>query len=184
MTLVAGSYLARGVSGGLGFTRGGKEQVAVELQILDEAFAGETITWFGYFTEGTQERTLETLRTLGWKTDDLDNLDGIADNDVRVVLAEEEYDGKTSLKVKWINKLGGLALKTPMSEEQAKAFARQMKGTVLATAPAGKQASAKPAAPQRQGETVSAVGKSVGRPATPNDLPPEAYADSNDDIPF
>jgi hypothetical protein len=142
MTLVAGTYTARAVAGGLGFTKGGKEQVAVELQILDEEFAGETITWFGYFTEGTQERTIDALRTLGWNTNDLDNLDGITENEVRVVLAEEEYEGKTSLKVKWINRVGGLALKTPMTPEQAKAFARQMKGMVLAVAPSGKQAPA------------------------------------------
>jgi hypothetical protein len=177
MTLTAGTFNARGVSAGLGFTSNGAPQVAVELKVLDEGFVGETITWFGYFTEGTHERTIESLRTLGWKGDDLDNLDGIADNDVRIVLDEEEYDGKTRLKVKWINKAGGLALKTPMTPEQARAFARQMKGAVLASS------AKRPAQTQqaRPAQTRPTAGPRAKAAEPDGQLPPEAYGD---DIPF
>jgi len=64
MTLVEGTFVARGVAVALGLTSAGAPQVAVELTIKDEEFLGETITWFGYFTEKTTERTLETLRNL------------------------------------------------------------------------------------------------------------------------
>jgi len=182
MTLVAGTYTARAVAGGLGFAKTGTPQVAVELQITDEHFAGETITWFGYFTEGTHERTIEALRTLGWRTDDLDNLEGISDNEVKVVLKEDEYEGKIQLKVAFINRPGGLALKTPMSPQQAKDFARQMKGTVLSVAPSGKQA---PAGSRPVAKLPTARPQSVQRQQPhrdpPDDQTPEALGE---DPPF
>lgn len=138
MGIAGGKYRARGMSGGLGYTNGGAPQVAVELQIVEDGeFNGETITWFGYFTEDTEDRTMESLRILGWKGDDLSNLEGVGDNDVRIVIEEEEYQGQVRSKVKWINKIGGLALKTPMTAQQAKAFAAQMKGKAIASRQAG-----------------------------------------------
>lgn len=185
--LVEGTYRARGVLGALGMTSTGREQVAVELQILDENFAGATITWFGYFTEETQERTFESLRTLGWKTDDLSNLDGINANEVKIVLKDEEYDGKWRLKVAWINKPGGLALKTPMNEQQARSFAAQMKGRAMASRRAAVAAGSTPAAPppqtrpaQRPAPATAQRGRVDPAPAGREESPDLA----NEDIPF
>ena len=128
-----GRFKARACSWGLGYTSTGKEQVAVELKLTEEVFTGERITWYGYFTEGTQERTFESLRALGWEGDDLSNLTGLDKNEVSIVVQGEEYQGRTSLKVKFINPLGGLALKETMTPDQAKAFARRMKGWAVAS---------------------------------------------------
>lgn len=152
MTLQAGTYRARGLSGALGFTKEHNPQVAVELQILDGDGAGAIATWRGYFTAKSEARTLEALRILGWKTDDLSDLAGIGDNEVQVVIQEEEFDGKIQLKVAWVNRLGGVGLKEPMSPQEAKAFAASMRGKALAsrsattTATAGKPAAPKPPA--------------------------------------
>lgn len=132
MTLKAGTFRAKGMSAALGYTQGGKEQVAVELRIVEEEFLGDAITWYGYFTENTTERTLESLRLLGWAGDDLFDLSGIGSTEVRVVIKEEEYEGKLRLKAEWINPIGGLGLAKPMNDQQAKAFAARMKGSVLA----------------------------------------------------
>jgi hypothetical protein len=172
MTMTAGKFRAKGVAGALGYTKDHNPQVAVELKILDTDHLGDSITWFGYFTEKTQERTLEALRILGWKTDDLSNLDGITDNEVSITVEEEEYMGEVKPKVQWINRIGGIALKERMSPAEAQAFARQMKGAALASragmAPAA--TAGKPPAPRAPAQ----------RPAPPagQGLPPE------DDIPF
>lgn len=184
MALVAGKFRAKGASGGLGYTSGDQPQVAVELHILDPDYAGETITWFGYFTDKTQERTFETLRLLGWKGDDLSDLTGITDNEVSVVIEEDEYQGDVRLKVKWINKVGGLALKTPMTPEQAKAFAIQMKGNALASrggnaAPAARTPAQGRSQPQPQRQTPQ-------QRKTTRQEPPDDYngGGGNGDIPF
>lgn len=128
-----GTFKARGIEGALGYTSGGNEQVAVRLRIVEGDEAGHEITWHGYFTEKTTERTLESLRHLGWKGDDLFDLSGIDANDVSIVVEEEEYDGKLQSKVRWINAAGGLAMKERMSEGDAKRFAQRMKGAAVAS---------------------------------------------------
>lgn len=128
-----GTYKAKAVSGALGETSKGDPQVAVEFEVVEGEFAGQTITWFGYFTDRTTERTMQALRFAGWKTDDLSDLAGLGSTEVKIVCQNEEYQGKTSLKVQWVNKIGGLALKAPMDASKAKAFAQRMKGEAVAS---------------------------------------------------
>lgn len=128
-----GVYRARASSGALGETKGGKEQVAVEFEVLDDGFHGQRITWFGYFTDKTTEGTLRALRTMGWRGDDLSDLGGIQDNEVSLVVEQEEYEGKWTAKVRWVNAIGGgVGLKAPLSPDKAKAFAARMRAQVLA----------------------------------------------------
>ena len=177
MSLQPGTFRVRGGSAALGFTSGQKEQVAVLLEILDEGYVGETITWFGFFTEATTERTLDSLRLLGWKGDDLFDLSGIGETEARAVLDEEDYNGEMRLKVKWINGPGGLALKAPMNESQARAFAARMKGTVLAhKQTAGQPAALKPRA------AVPASRQAPPQRRQHHDAPPPHEDD--DQIPF
>lgn len=130
-----GVYRARAVVGALGETQGGKEQMAVEFELMDsEGVVGPHITWFGYFTEKTTEHTLRALRTCGWRGDDLSNLDGIQENEVSLVIQNETYEGKTRPKVQWVNAPGGagLGLKAPLAPDRAKSFAAKMRAAVRA----------------------------------------------------
>lgn len=59
-----------------GMTKGGNgkaptKQVAVQFELLEGPAAGARLTWFGYFTEKTWQRTVEALRYCGFKGDDL-----------------------------------------------------------------------------------------------------------------
>lgn len=132
-TLVPGTYTARAVSAALGLTDSGKEQIAIDFVVLDEGFAGQHITYYGYFTEKTEDRTLESLRYCGWRGDDLTDLSGIDANEVRIECENDTYEGKTRLKVAWVNGMGGLALKTPMTPDQTRAFAARMKAKAAAS---------------------------------------------------
>lgn len=126
--IAPGTYIARAVSAELGETKAGNPQIAVE---FDTGTDGR-ITWFGYFTEKAQERTLQALRYCGWCGIDLTDLSGIDRNDVELVVEHESYEGKTRAKVQWVNKLGGIGLKSKMSPDKAAAFAARMKGAILA----------------------------------------------------
>jgi hypothetical protein len=146
-----GVYRARAIQGALGQASTGSDQVAVEFEILTEGLEGQHITWFGYFTDATWERTVEALRTCGWQGDDLSDLTGLGASEVDLVIEQEEYNGKYSAKVKWINKPGGMSLKAPMSPERAQQFASEMKGRILSLK---KNGTTKPAAKSAAGRTV------------------------------
>jgi hypothetical protein len=170
-----GTHTARGLEAKLGFTQKGGEQVAVRLKIA----SGEEVTWYGYFTEKTQERTLESLRHLGWPGEDLFDLSGVTANEVEIVVEHEEYETpqgemKTRARVRWINAIGGggIVMKETMDVAQAKAFAQRMRATAIAA--------------KRKAEATQGAMKPQQRPATQKraEPPPDEGGYADDDIPF
>ncbi len=170
-----GYYTMKGVAGGLGNAKTGTPQIAVQLVVSQGPAKGESITWFGTFTDNATEYTFAALRTLGWEGDDLTNLAGLDKNEVRVHVKTEEYQGKWNQKAKGIYPLGGLGLANPMSERDAKAFAATMKGAAVASRSA--VASAKPANGKPKAKPA-ARQQPAGRGPDFADMP------NDDDIPF
>lgn len=125
-------YRARAAQWALGESKSGKEQVVVYFNVLTEGAAEPAITWYGYFTEATADRTLESLRNCGWAGDDLTDLTGLDANEVDLVVEDEEYEGKVNAKVRWVNKPGAFALKAPLAADKAKAFAASMRDRIRA----------------------------------------------------
>lgn len=149
-----GRYTARAIEAALGKTNGGKPQVAVLFEVTQGDATGSQITWYGYFTDKTEQRTYESLTACGWNGDNLATLDGVDTEEVSLVVAhEEDLDGELQAKVRWVNKLGAgaLQMKARMDEGEALAFAQKMRGNVLAyrkqNGAAPKPAAARP--PQR-----------------------------------
>jgi acyl CoA:acetate/3-ketoacid CoA transferase alpha subunit len=124
----AGKFRARAVEGDWGYSSKGTEQVAVLFQLVD---SGEQITWYGFMTEKTSDRTIEALISCG--VQDLQTLDGLGTEDVELDLAFETYEGKERLRVKWVNRLGtgGVAMKSRMDQGQKASFAAKYQGTFL-----------------------------------------------------
>lgn len=164
MAFQNGKYRAKARTWALGESSNKTPEIAVEFEITAKGdYEGRSITWHGYLTEKAFKRTIESLRNCGWTGDDLSAIDSMP-NEVDLVVENEEYEGETHAKVKWVNKPGGLALKTPMSPESAKAFAAKLKSEIRAfDAANGKKAT------------------NGGRPAAP---PPESAPVTEDDIPF
>lgn len=127
-----GTYKARASDAALGYTLEGAPQVAVAFTILEGEHEGQSITWYGYFTEKSQRRTIDALRACGWKGDDLSDLTSVGDEDVSIVLKTEVYQGTSQVRVAWVNSRSGVQLKTRMTPEEAKHFAQQMMGHVVA----------------------------------------------------
>lgn len=123
-----GTYEAEVVDAELGVTSTGKEQVAVKFNIEGTG----TIVWYGYFTEGTVERTLESLEYCGFKGDDISKLDQLKGHKAQIVVEAEEWDGKVRSRVRWVNRIGGPMLKEKMDDTRKTSFAERMKGNLLA----------------------------------------------------
>jgi hypothetical protein len=160
---------ARAIDGDLGWTQGGKAQVAVTFEILEGEDAGRNITWYGYFSDASKERTIEALRYCGWKGDDISDMSSInGEGEASIVIEHEEYEGKTRAKVQWVNNGGGARLAKPMEDDEKKAFAEKMKGLVASVDAKSKS---------RGGPAPSGGGGGGGG----SDSPPPI---SDDDIPF
>jgi len=161
-----GTYRAEVMSAAAGTGAGGAAQVVFQFALTEEFTNGE---WYataeGQEIRGYQylltkagavnETTVNNLReALGWPNDDPfwfeDQLDGEGLLPVQIVLGWEEYQGKPSLKVKWINaydrdpSAGSLA---HVSDDERRAL-RQQVGAKLRAFGATPSA-AKPAPPPR-----------------------------------
>lgn len=169
-----GKYRGRATNWALGTTSTGKEQVAVAFSLLDDHVTGQSITWYGYFTDGTFDRTIGSLRHCGWEGDDLTDLQGLDANEVELVVEQEEYNGQWAAKVKWVNRFGA-AVKSQMAPDTAKAFASRMKGRIVALRQSG---GARPQDGNKR--PTSSTSRSGGGPLGPE---PPSFADSADDLP-
>jgi len=130
---LAGTHKARAKEWALGISSTNKEQIAVMFEFVGGEHDGKHITWFGYFTDGTVDRTLESLRHCGWESDSLAELDTLGNCEVELVIEDEEYEGKWRSKVKWVNRVAKLALKEQMNAAQVAAFAARMRGKTVAS---------------------------------------------------
>jgi hypothetical protein len=183
-----GTHRARPVDAMLGMTGTKKEQIGVMFEHVETK---ERITWYGYFTDGTFERTIESLRYLGWGGDNLADfhrgLPTGVDNEVDIVVEDEtdERDGTVRRKVRWINSGGGVAIKDVLDDDQVRSFSARMRDRVAAlqaikgappkTAPSSRPAASRPA--QAQGAAVAAgVSRGPARTMDPNI--------DDEDIPF
>ena len=133
--IAAGKYRAVPVRAQLGHTQKMDPQVAIEFRFLD--FEGdERIAWYGFFTDATTERTIQSLRHCGWQGDDLADLSSIEmePQEVELVIEHEEYpkgSGKLHARIRWVNRAGRMMISRPMSSEETRAFADRMRGFVV-----------------------------------------------------
>lgn len=177
-----GTYRARGVAGSaqLGKTDAGAPQIAAAYEITAEGpHQGTTLPWFGFFTDKTKKRTLESLRLSGWSNDDIGEIEGFGDTEVDIVVGHSTWEGKTSARVDWVNRAGsgGIALKSPMNDAERKAFAAKLKGdAVQSRKSVAPTTTAKPtpkASPKKNGsgDHPNAPGSTYGRePGADDDI--------------
>lgn len=146
-------YRAKAKEWALSEASTGTPMVVVLFNILTEGATDSALTWRGFFTEKTTERTIEALRFMGFEGDDLTQLHGLDRDEVDLVVEDEEYTDdegnlRTSAKVQWVNKPRSLSVKTVLEGDKLKSFAAQMKAQFRqADASAGKRTpSVKPSA--------------------------------------
>lgn len=192
MSLAPGHYKARALEGDFGFAGTGTKQVAVGFEIIDDDARGERVTWYGFFTPNTAERTIESLRHCGcvFPHDCLDDLTGLGSAEVELVLEDEPTDrGDVKSRVRWVNRIGGgVALQTRMNDAEKRAFSDEMRGYVAASRPPGQSAAqAAPAsranaAPQNRQAPPQRPARAAPSPA-PNGPPQRGSMNTGDDAP-
>lgn len=166
-----GKFKAKAKAWILGETSTGGEEIAVEFDVLTEGAEYSVLTWRGYFTDAAWERTIESLRHMGWKGDNLANLEGLDTNEVELVVEEEEYNGKIQTKVRWVNRASGLNVKAPLTEDRKRSFAASMKDKIRAMEAA------------KGNRNTATTQRQTQRPQLPSG-PPEPPPIGDEDLPF
>lgn len=165
-----------------GKAKTGTRQVLVHFEVLDADHAGDILPWFGYFTDDTVKRTLESLRYCGWKGDDIQQL-GPLDQVVSIKVEHNTHEGKTYARVAFVNRMGAgrVKLADPLSSDEMRQFAAMVKQSAQRVPEVeGKRADELPAAPSGNG---SKRGGGSDHPFAPGGDSGGGY-DPDDYLPF
>jgi len=121
-------YDATVKSAALAKTGTGKTQLAITFD--PDLVEAKPITGYLFFTDAAIPQTEKALRNIGWDPlehawgiDEMVETDALVGMRASIVCGWEEYEGKSRLKVKFINELGGAgAVKEKLEPEEARAF--------------------------------------------------------------
>jgi hypothetical protein len=138
-----GTHRARAIAAVLTETaNSGRELVFVKFGLVENM--NDTIAWQSYFGDNKDrggktltERTIDALRVCGWKGDDLMDLSSVTANEVEIVVQEEEYQGETRLKVRYVQEVGTAAkfMPEPMAPTNAARLAARIKPRIRGEKP-------------------------------------------------
>lgn len=116
------------------WTSKGDEQIAVECKLLDGPMAGQSLTWYGGMGDDIagehtrKEWTEIDLKKMGWDGADLIDCVGLGTKTFRVHVEPDNYNGKSSMKIKRIFASGGLAVKNRLSDDEKQRLRQKLKG--------------------------------------------------------
>lgn len=164
--LGAGRHRVQVVSHVLRRSSGGTPSVAVLFESTQEV--GMRITWDGYLTDAALERTLASLRILGWDSDahdgrieTLHGTDLLKGNEAEIVVELEDYQGQSRPKVKWVNEVGGGGLGDGMATDDVMEFSASLRQRVLSAS--------KPTPNTKPGPAKQPVGANARKPLSQPD---------------
>jgi hypothetical protein len=132
--LPEGFYRAKARSYTWETTQKGGEVIVLDFEIVDGPATGERIKWQGYFSDKTQERTIESLIYCGWKTGDLADMSGFDSQTVSLQIKHEagyKRPDEMFARVAYVNRDRGPRVDRALSPDRVNAFAERMKGLAL-----------------------------------------------------
>lgn len=98
------TYVQLGLSG-----KSGTKQALVMMKLKDH---NVTLPWYGYFTPDAIERTVESLRLLGFKGKSFEEMiEAELTSEVSVTVETDKFKGKVRSRVAWINDPSGPGIK-------------------------------------------------------------------------
>lgn len=114
--IVAGDYVAKPV--GVRFIKSPKTgTVGLETMFKFKVGANEErLSWVGWLTENALENSMKTyVEVLGFNGNENHDANGVLtdpkainyEQEVKLVIEMEQYEGKERAKIKWVNNLGG-----------------------------------------------------------------------------
>ena len=158
---------------GIGKTKKGDPMAMIRFSFTDKENNEHFINWYGTFVHPkAAEISCETLAVCGWTTNSPADLSkgagsGVLDENrtISITLKSDTYDGKTSVKVAYVNPPGGAGFRDSMDQGDAvQAFSGLNLGGVAAAA--------------RKKYSSAAVPRAI-----PN-MAPNAGIDTTEEIPF
>lgn len=142
-------YRARAKEWDVGTSSTGKDQVAVVFEYADGDQKGRRITGYLFLTDKTLDRTVEALKIMsGIEVPDLADLKDLDKNEVELVVEEEEWEGETHDRIKFVNRVGGLNMKNRLDAAGKVSLAERLRGRVVAAA---QKVASSPSAPASAG---------------------------------
>ena len=141
MTIAAGTYKGRGVTGSeqYGTTSKGNDQIVLDIDLVE---LGTRVSTFLVFSDNSAAFSIDRLRALGWEGNDLLNLVGIDRNEVDVLVKYELYQGEQKMKVEIMTGGGRVTLQDQMNDTGKRAFAARF--NKLAAVAGGQAPGARP----------------------------------------
>lgn len=147
ITLKPGTYKACPMDWGVSKTKTGTEQIFVNIAVSGINPDGQedlvNITWFGFLTEKAKDRTIEAIYKMGFNGD----FEGLAlghdskaldvSKTIMVVTENEEYEGETNSKIKWINEIGEVHGIKRLDKAEALSIINKYKGDFQSKKPVG-----------------------------------------------
>lgn len=123
---------ARVTGSQMGTTQTGKEQLVISFETDDEK--NKKISKYLFFTDKSMDISLKALVALGWKPEDhdynitlLNGTDVLVGREATLVLENEEYNGKTTTKVVFVNSKAP----PPMDAASAEAFGNTLRDRLM-----------------------------------------------------
>lgn len=122
-----GVHEAMVIDHGVTKSKTGTPMAVIRFEYMDTDADKHQINWYGSFKEGkAAEITCEALATCGWTTNKPSDLakgagSGVLDetSTVSITLGNEEYNGKVTTKVKYINPPGGAGFRNAIEHSDA-----------------------------------------------------------------
>lgn len=198
--LPEGEYLARGAKpyGELGETSRGSAYVRVVLRIVEGEYEGRQLQKDLYFTDKTWERSLKSLQAMGWRGEDISQVEGIDQCEVSITVEQKtqtDRDGAIRTdpqgnaiyrnEVAWINARGVQrmeAAKKLSFVEEMRAKVRQLAQSEGAPKPVAPQGPT--AADKLKAKVAAKQAAHNASAASPPDAEPAREPGGDDDIPF
>jgi hypothetical protein len=79
-------------------------QILIWFEITDGPYKGSKLPWFGYFTEDSAERTIDSLRLCGFTGQDIYDIENqTLDGSVLVQVENTVYKGRNQCRIAWVN---------------------------------------------------------------------------------
>lgn len=178
-----GRYRAKATEWQLGEASTGTPQIGVTFEVIEGDHKGDRISGYFALSDAAAEYTLEKVRNCGWTGSDITELDsetavGMGSKIVELVVEPEDQkkDGKPvideqtgevkrRLRIQFVNRNGGLAMKSALTDDKKKLLAARMRGKLAAIDAKAKREGNGAAPPASSGP------KSPEPPPVADDLP-------------
>ncbi len=111
--------------------------ILIYFTILSGPYEGRSVRYRGFLTSAALPYTLDALRAMGFKGNDISDLSGIGSVESSITIKHESWENengemKTYANVNWVNSIGGVTVNQIIPPAQKRNLFEQLKGDIAA----------------------------------------------------